>query len=122
MNDQIYSSAASAHEMLNAFESKLAMLKSDNQVQSSTKIEGGFSELLHDMYDEPDESELWVKVDHKYVEDTNGFTTDYTLWYNEETEEWCTIFGDNDLYHPWDSDHDMDFETEEEARDWFWEY
>ena len=62
----------------------------------------------------------WEKMSRKWVEDYDGFLTDYTLWYNSRTDEWCTVFGDNDIYHPWDSDHDMDFENnEEEARSWF---
>ena len=115
MAKPIYSASSSTADMLNAFESKLSMLKS-YPVESSQKIEASW-------YDDEEDTEGWVKVERKDVADFNGFYTDYTLWYNEITDEWCTVFGDNDLYHPWDSDHDMDFENNEAAaRDWFYDY
>ena len=70
-----------------------------------------------------DYEQIWEKVERKQVQDFDGFYTDYTLWYNVLTDEWCTVFGDNDIYKPWNSDHDMDFENnEQEARDWFESY
>jgi len=67
-------------------------------------------------------TEGWELVERKQVKDFDDFYTDYTMWRNVETGEWCTVFGDNDLYHPWDSDHDADFDTEEEAYEWFNSY
>lgn len=68
------------------------------------------------------EEDQWELVDSKFVYDTDGFATDYTLWYNNMTGQWVTIFGDEDLYHPWDSDFDMEFDNENDARDWFADY
>lgn len=79
-------------------------------------------EEIESSFDTYDETEGWELVRHKEVYDFDGFLTDYTLWYNSETDEWCTVFGDRDIYHPWDSDHDMDFEDEDEAQDWFDDY
>lgn len=113
---RVYAATASTDDMLNAFEAKLSMMK-PTSVESSEKIEGSWYD------DEDEDTEGWVKVERKQVQDFDGFYTDYTLWYNEITDEWCTVFGDNDIYHPWDSTHDMDFENNEsEARDWFYDY
>lgn len=65
---------------------------------------------------------VWEEIRSKQVYDFDGFLTDYTLWYNNETGEWCTVFGDKDIYHPWDADHDMNFDSEDEAQDWFDDY
>lgn len=114
---KVYAATASTNDMLSAFEAKLSMLSPRAINSSEEVIEGSWYD------DEDEDNEGWVKVERKQVQDFDGFYTDYTLWYNELTDEWCTVFGDNDLYHPWDSDHDMDFENNEsEARDWFYEY
>lgn len=119
---------ASTDEMLNAFQSKLASLQRDT-VESSQDITCAndmdwlTSQINWEDWTDEDYEQIWEKVEHKQVPDSDGFYTDYTLWYNVLTDEWCTVFGDNDLYHPWDSDHDMDFEdNEEEARSWFEDY
>lgn len=112
---KIYSATASSTDMLNAFEAKLAMMQ-PKSVESSETIRASWYD------DDEEDTEGWVKKDHKYISDFDGFRTDYTLWYNELSDEWCTIFGDNDLYHPWDSTHDEDFETEEQAYEWFYDY
>lgn len=110
------SSTVSGIDMQNAFETKLAMLKAE-PVNSAVNVTASWYD------DGPEDTQGWVKKDHKYVLDSDGFSTDYTLWYNEITDEWCTVFGDNDLYHPWDSYHDMDFENNErEAYSWFSDY
>lgn len=64
----------------------------------------------------------WEELDHKYVYDTDGFTTDYTLYFNTVTGQYVTVFGDRELYNPEDSDFDMEFDSEQEARDWFESY
>lgn len=69
-----------------------------------------------------EEKDQWELIDSKLVYDSDGSTTDYSLWYNTITDEWVTIFGDIDIYHPWDSDYDMEFDNEDEARDWFADY
>ena len=116
-----YVHAATTEDMLDVFETKLSQLKS---VDSACDVEAEEEVIEASWYDdEPEDTEGWVKIERKMVNDFDGFATDYTLWYNEITDEWCTVFGDNDLYHPWDSTHDMDFENnEKEARDWFYDY
>jgi len=57
------------------------------------------------------------------VYDSDGFTTDYTLYFDNEENNYFTVFGDSDLYGPEDSEHDWDFgPNEDEAREWFEDY
>lgn len=64
----------------------------------------------------------WVELDHKMVKDSDGFETDYTLWYNEYTDKYVCIFGDRDVYYPENSEWDIECENEDEAREWFDSY
>ena len=97
-------------DMLHAFQKKLEEAKQSEEVESSTYI------------DDEDES-LWELVARKQVQDSDGFYTDYTLWFNILTEEWVTVFGDKDLYTPDSAIPDMEFGTDEvEAREWFDNY
>ena len=113
---KVIRASRSTDDMLNAFESRIQELQPE-AVESSTVIEAAWYD------DDEEDTEGWVFVQRKTVMDHDGFTTDYTLWYNENSDEWCTVFGDKDLYHPWDHYHDMDFESNEsEARDWFDNY
>lgn len=64
--------------------------------------------------------ETWEEVDSKSVQDSDGFSTDYTLYKNNEGKYRC-VFGDKDVYTP-DEDSDMDFDNEDEAREWFNSY
>ena len=65
----------------------------------------------------------WKLIDRKSVQDTDGFWTDYSLWYNEFDDEWVCMFGDTDIYYPENGYYDAGpFELEEEAREWFDNY
>lgn len=64
----------------------------------------------------------WTLIDTKSVKDSDGFWTDYTLWYNEDEDLWVCVFGDRDLYTPEDGYYDAEFDSEEEAREWFDDY
>lgn len=67
--------------------------------------------------------ERFEMISTKSVTDTDGFKTDYTLWYDGDEDNYFTIFGDRDIYDPRMSSHDMDFgENLEEAENWFYEY
>ena len=63
----------------------------------------------------------WLEVGNKSVKDSDGFTTDYTLYLNTKDGKMATVFGDKDLYNV-DTGTDMDFDTPEEAWDWFNNY
>lgn len=82
----------------------------------------GFMDDVYDDFDEDYEPELddWEMLATKRVPDSDGFDTDYTLY--TDGERWVTVFGDNELYLPTDGWFDMEFDSEEEARDWFDSY
>lgn len=64
----------------------------------------------------------WTELRSKQVEDSDGFMTDYTLWYNEFTEQYVCTFGDKDIYYPENTEPDAEFDSEEEAMEWFDSY
>lgn len=75
---------------------------------------------IHAQYDIDDGTEsAWKLVEHKSVQDTDGFWTDLSLYHNIVTDEWGVIFGDRDLYNPETSGIDDVFEEEWEAREWY---
>lgn len=71
--------------------------------------------------DESDYS-VWEEVDSKSVQDSDGFYTDYTMYFNPETGEYVFVFGDKDLYRPEDGNWDWAVENEDEAWEWFNDY
>lgn len=72
-------------------------------------------------YDE-DEMMDWDFIDSKQVYDFDGFTTDYTMWYDPAEDMWICILGDRDIYNPGNTEPDAEFETEREAYEWFDSY
>lgn len=64
----------------------------------------------------------WEMIDTKQVKDSDGFWTDYTMWYNEFTDTYCFTFGDKDIYYPENADWDWECENEDEAWEWFNDY
>lgn len=64
----------------------------------------------------------WEMLETKSVPDSDGFYTDYTLYFNPVTGEYATMFGDRDIYRPGEGYFDETFETEEEAYEWFDDY
>ena len=64
----------------------------------------------------------WERLITKSVNDSDGFTTDYSMWYNDGEKRWVFIFGDSDVYDPTNTDPDWETEDPEEARQWFLDY
>ena len=64
----------------------------------------------------------YERIKSKSVCDFNGFYTDYTMYYDNEEDRFVFIFGDNDIYDPYNSEPDWECETEEEAEDWYDDY
>ena len=60
----------------------------------------------------------WTFVDSKTVEDSDGFTTDYS-WYRNSSGHHVMIFGDTELYSPEDTEPDAEFDSEDRAKEWF---
>lgn len=68
------------------------------------------------------EFDKWEEVKSKQVPDTDGFFTDYTLYFNPFTGEYMCMFGDKDIYTP-DFDYaDWSGDNEQEALEWFNDY
>ena len=81
--------------------------------------ERAFDESLKESADD----NRYERIDHKMVYDSDGFTTDYTLYFDHDENNYFTVFGDSDLYGPKDSEHDWDFgPNEDEAHEWFEDY
>jgi len=75
-----------------------------------------------DDFDDEDSDDRYERIRHKMVYDSDGFTTDYTLYFDHKDNNYFTVFGDDELYGP-DSEHDMDFEANEKAAiEWFEDY
>lgn len=71
--------------------------------------------------DESEESD-WERLRSKSVKDSDGFMTDYTLYYNPYENLYVCIFGDSEIYTPENSDPDFECETAKEAEEWFDSY
>ena len=73
-------------------------------------------------YDYDEERSDWELLERKDVKDSDGFWTNYSLYHNTVTGEYVTIFGDPDIYAPGDSYYDEEFDSEDEAYEWFENY
>lgn len=67
-----------------------------------------------------DNEDEWEEIDTKQVLDSDGFMTDYTLYYNGSI--YIAMFGDKDIYEPDINEADFQIEDEDEAREWFDSY
>lgn len=68
------------------------------------------------------DTKKYVKIASKRVKDSDGFYTDYTMYYNPDEDNYFFIFGDEDVYGP-DPDYaDWTCETNEEATEWYNNY
>lgn len=70
----------------------------------------------------PDPEDEWEEVASKQVLDSDGFWTDYTMYYNEDEGRFVCIFGDKDLYNPTNAEPDFECEEKWEAFEWFEDY
>ena len=65
----------------------------------------------------------WELVKSKSVYDSNGFLTEYSMWYNKDTGAYNFIFGDSDIYTPDTADFDWeDIYDKDLADEWFDNY
>ena len=65
---------------------------------------------------------MYKYIDTKSVFDSDGFLTDYTLYYSPYYDVWFCIFGDSDIYDVDIGYADATFDSEEEAMEWFESY
>lgn len=100
----------------------------DGLIDHCEHIMSRFDDAIDDLEDDADklnedyDEDRYEKIKSKSVYDYDGFTTDYTLYFDHEDNNYFTVFGDNDLYGPED-EHDWDFgPNEDEALEWFEDY
>lgn len=68
------------------------------------------------------DTDKYKKIISKQVMDSDGFYTDYTMYYNPDEDNYFFMFGDEDVYGP-DPDYaDWTCETNEEATEWYNNY
>ena len=72
--------------------------------------------------DEDDLEDRYHFIARKSVYDADGFTTDYTMYYDSGEDKYVMVFGDSDIYSPEDEEFDAEFEDEDTAREWFDNY
>ena len=71
-----------------------------------------------------DDFEQYSYIKSKDVYDSDGWRTEYTMYYDEVNDRYVFVFGDSDLYDPNDGYEEFDWEcdTEREANEWFDNY
>lgn len=98
---------------------KLGFPEDDNFIGASTAVNADYNILSG--YDDI-EDVSWQELDSKSVRDSDGFLTDYTLYYNPVTGQYACMFGDKDIYRPGEGYYDWEGDSEEEAYEWFESY
>ena len=61
-------------------------------------------------------------IDWKRVFDFDGFITDYAWYFDFLTSTHVFVFGDMDVYSPYDGYYDFETISREEAFNWFTAY
>lgn len=64
----------------------------------------------------------WQELRSKSVEDSDGFLTDYTLYYDADIDSYMCIFGDKELYNPDNTEPDWEGDDRSQADEWFDSY
>lgn len=67
-------------------------------------------------------SERYELISKKSVTDADGFSTDYAMYFDNETKKYIFMFGDTDYVEPDINYADWECETEKEANEWFSTY
>ena len=81
-----------------------------------------FDEDWDEEEQDTERDDRYERLERKSVYDSDGFTTDYVLYYDSYEDKYFTMFGDEDVYAP-DIDYaDADFDTYEQAKEWFDNY
>lgn len=78
-------------------------------------------ESLNEYWDKIEDTPYY-KVASKSVLDSDGFWTEYTMYYDEDNNNYFFIFGDSDLYGPDPNYADWECDSNEEAVEWYNNY
>lgn len=82
----------------------------------------GWSNYIQSGIYEETEDPKWICLDIKHVRDSDGMLTDYALYTTEDEDKYICMFGDVDAYPPDEMYADAEFDSEEEALEWFEDY
>lgn len=82
----------------------------------------GWSNYIQSGIYEETEDPKWICLDIKHVRDSDGMLTDYALYTTKDEDKYICMFGDADVYAPDEMYADAEFDTEEEALEWFENY
>lgn len=75
-----------------------------------------------DLEYENDISAQYDIIKSKFVLDSDGFYTDYTMWYDRYDKVYLFVFGDNEIYNPENTEPDWETEDRNNADEWFDNY
>lgn len=64
----------------------------------------------------------YQRIISKQVMDSDGFYTDYTMYYNPDEDNYFFMFGDEDVYGPDPYNADWTCDTNDEATEWYNNY
>lgn len=115
LKDKVYKS----DDELNKYFEDHCKALDDNEKATHILVEIG--RLNDDALNESEEKHF-EEISSKSVRDSDGFTTDYTLYKDLDNNRYVCVFGDKEMYKPEDENFDFISDYEEEAKEWFNEY
>ena len=88
---------------------------------------GGIDKLVpqaNESLRESNDFEEYTYIKSKELYDSDGWRTEYTMYYDEVNDRYVFVLGDSDLYDPNDGYEEFDWkcDTEREANEWFDSY
>lgn len=90
--------------------------------EADLSIENNEEDEIESSVDEETEDPKWICLDIKHVRDSDGMLTDYALYTTKDEDKYICMFGDADVYAPDEMYADAEFDTEDEALEWFENY
>lgn len=84
-----------------------------------------FEDYKEETLNEDEPTKRYNFVKQKEVVDSDGFTDEYTMYYDTQDDRYVFVFGDTDIYDPNEYDTEyFDYETDDEnaAYEWFDNY
>lgn len=110
------------HEAVAYFESKYDNDDEYSELDTGVGSRLGWSNYIQSGIYEETEDPKWICLDIKHVRDSDGMLTDYALYTTEDEDKYICMFGDVDAYPPDEMYADAEFDSEEEALEWFEDY
>ena len=110
------------NEAVAYFESKYDNDDEYSELDTGVGSRLGWSNYIQSGIYEETEDPKWICLDIKHVRDSDGMLTDYALYTTEDEDKYICMFGDVDAYPPDEMYADAEFDSEEEALEWFEDY